>query len=142
MANKHKIETPGGSNESSEQLTTVESNFDDIQRKATNIVDAIALNKAILDDENALDDEKELAQLKINALLKAQSEIDSILSDAQTALAAIKTQAQVKAATVKKTDMSNITLSKKETRPVSSPHVQLTDAGYVIKPRGDLGVKE
>lgn len=142
MAKKPTIETPGAQENLNEQLTTAQAQVNNIQNKATNITDAIALNNAIIDDHNSLEDEKEQAQLKINALLAAQEEINNILGDAQTSLSAIQLQAQTKAATSKKTDMSNITVSKNESKIITGPNITLTDKGYVIKPREAVWVKE
>jgi len=65
-----------------------------------------------------------------------------MVGDAQASLTAIQSQVQTKAATAKKTDMTNITVNKNEPKIITGPNVTLTDNGYVIKPRNTAGVKE
>ena len=134
MATKKKIETPGAT---SDEQTTAQDNLANIESKAKDINEAIAHNHAIIADDNALPDEKEQAQLKIDALLATQTIINSALEEAQTSLDAIKAQAQMKAATVRKTDLTAVNINKQATNTLEADNVRLTARGYVVDaPKG------
>lgn len=134
MATKKKIETPGAT---SDEQTTAQDNLANIESKAKDINEAIAHNQAIIADDNALPDEKEQAQLKIDALLATQTIINSALEEAQTSLDAIKAQAQMKAATVRKTDLTAVNINKQATNTLEADNVRLTARGYVVDaPKG------
>lgn len=134
MATKKKIETPGVT---SDEQTTAQDNLANIENKAKDINEAIAHNQAIIADDNALPDEKEQAQLKIDALLATQTIINSALEEAQTSLDAIKAQAQMKAATVRKTDLTAVNINKQATNTLEADNVRLTARGYVVDaPKG------
>ena len=134
MATKKKIETPGVT---SDEQTTAQDNLANIENKAKDINEAIARNQAIIADDNALPDEKEQAQLKIDALLATQTIINSALEEAQTSLDAIKAQAQMKAATVRKTDLTAVNINKQATNTLEADNVRLTARGYVVDaPKG------
>jgi len=72
MAKKPVIETPGVIENDNTQTLSAQNQVNNIQDKANSIADAITLNLNIINDPNSLDDEKEQAQLKINALQAAQ----------------------------------------------------------------------
>ena len=134
MTTKKKIETPGAP---SDEQTTAQDNLTNIENKAKDINEAIARNQAIIADDKALPDEKEQAQLKIDALLATQTIINSALEEAQTSLDAIKAQAQMKAATVRKTDLTAVNINKQATNTLEADNVRLTARGYVVDaPKG------
>ncbi|WP_294609728.1 hypothetical protein [uncultured Gilliamella sp.] len=147
MATKKKIETPGAANTELDTalgtaLDTAQTNVTTIETKAKNIDEAIAQNQAVIDDANALEDEKAQAQLKLDALLETKTLIDATLVSAKLALESIQNQVQQQAATVRKTDMSAVNVQSNSANPLASPHVELTEAGYVIKARTQQGAKE
>ncbi len=130
MTTKKKIETPGAP---SDEQTTAQDNLTNIENKAKDINEAIARNQAIIADDKALPDEKEQAQLKIDALLATQTIINSALEEAQTSLDAIKAQA----ATVRKTDLTAVNINKQATNTLEADNVRLTARGYVVDaPKG------
>lgn len=134
MTTKKKIETPGAP---SDEQTTAQDNLTNIENKAKDINEAIARNQAIIADDKALPDEKEQAQLKIDALLVTQTIINSALEEAQTSLDAIKAQAQMKAATARKTDLTAVNINKQTNNTIEASNVRLTDRGYVVDaPKG------
>lgn len=139
MATKKKIETPGTTNT---ELDTAQTNVTAIENKAKNIDEAIALNQAIIDDANALEDEKAQAQLKLDALHETKALIDDTLASAKTALEAVQNQVQQRAATMRKTDMSAINVQENKAKILTNPNVKLTPAGYVITGKINEGVKE
>lgn len=129
MANKKNIQIPGAS---TDEQTTAQENLENIENRAKNIDDAIELNKSIIADDNISQDEREHAQIKLDALLDAKTLINSTLEDAQKALDAIKTQAQIKAATVVKTDLSAVNITKAQSNIITGEHIKLTKNGYVV----------
>lgn len=130
MTTKKKIETPGAP---SDEQTTAQDNLTNIENKAKDINEAIARNQAIIADDKALPDEKEQAQLKIDALLATQTIINSALEEAQTSLDAIKAQA----ATARKTDLTAVNINKQATNTLEADNVRLTARGYVVDaPKG------
>lgn len=134
MTTKKKIETPGAP---SDEETTAQDNLTNIENKAKDINEAIARNQAIIADDKALPDEKEQAQLKIDALLATQTIINSALEEAQTSLDAIKAQAQMNAATARKTDLTAVNINKMAANKIDAANVKLTDKGYVVNaPKG------
>ena len=134
MTTKKKIETPGAP---SDEQTTAQDNLTNIENKAKDINEAIARNQAIIADDKALPDEKEQAQLKIDALLATQTIINSALEEAQTSLDAIKAQAQMNAATPRKTDLTAVNINKQTANTLEADNVRLTDRGYVVDaPKG------
>ena len=134
MATKKKIETPGVT---SDEQTTAQDNLTNIENKAKDINEAIELNKSIIADDKALPDEREQAQLKIDALLATQTIINSALEEAQTSLDAIKAQAQLKAAMARKTDLTAVNINKSTSNKIEAVNVKLTDRGYVVDaPKG------
>lgn len=134
MTTKKKIETPGAP---SDEQTTAQDNLTNIENKAKDINEAIARNQAIIADDKALPDEKEQAQLKIDALLATQTIINSALEEAQTSLDAIKAQAQMNAATARKTDLTAVNINKMAANKIDAANVKLTDKGYVVNaPKG------
>lgn len=139
MATKKKIETPGATNT---ELDTAQINVTTIENKAKDIDEAIALNQAVIDDANALEDEKAQAQSKLDALLETKNLIEDTLVSAKAALESIQSQTQRQAATMRKTDMSAVNVQNNSANPLTSPHVELTKAGYVIKARIQQRVKE
>lgn len=134
MTTKKKIETPGAP---SDEQTTAQDNLTNIENKAKDINEAIARNQAIIADDKASPDEKEQAQLKIDALLATQTIINSALEEAQTSLDAIKAQAQMNAATARKTDLTAVNINKQTNNTIEASNVRLTDRGYVVNaPKG------
>ena len=134
MATKKKLETPGAI---SDEQTTAQDNLTNIENKAKDINEAIELNKSIIADDKALPDEREQAQLKIDALLATQTIINSALEEAQTSLDAIKAQAQLKAAMARKTDLTAVNINKSTSNKIEAVNVKLTDRGYVVDaPKG------
>jgi len=134
MATKKKLETPGVV---TDEQNTAQDNLTNIENKAKDINEAIELNKAIIADDKALPDEKEQAQIKLDALLETQAMINSAVEDARTALDAIKAQAQLKAATVRNTDLTAVNINKQTANTLEADNVRLTDRGYVVDaPKG------
>lgn len=134
MATKKKLETPGVV---TDEQNTAQDNLTNIENKAKDINEAIELNKAIIADDKALPDEKEQAQIKLDALLETQAMINSAVEDARTALDAIKAQAQLKAATVRNTDLTAVNINKQTSNTIEASNVRLTDRGYVVDaPKG------
>lgn len=134
MATKKKLETPGVV---TDEQNTAQDNLNNIENKAKDINEAIAHNQAIIADDNALPDEKEQAQIKLDALLETQAMINSAVEDARTALDAIKAQAQLKAATVRNTDLTAVNINKQTANTLEADNVRLTDRGYVVDaPKG------
>lgn len=134
MATKKKLETPGVV---TDEQNTAQDNLTNIENKAKDINEAIELNKSIIADDNALPDEKEQAQIKLDALLETQAMINSAVEDARTALDAIKAQAQLKAATARKTDLTAVNINKQTANTLEADNVRLTDRGYVVDaPKG------
>lgn len=134
MTTKKKIETPGAP---SDEQTTAQDNLTNIENKAKDINEAIELNKAIIANDKALPDEKEQAQLKIDALLATQTIINSALEEAQASLDVIKAQAQMNAATARKTDLTAVNINKQTNNTIEASNVRLTDRGYVVDaPKG------
>lgn len=129
MANKKNIQIPGAP---AEEQITAQKNLEDIENRAKNIDDAIELNKSIIADDTASQDEKNHAQIKLDALIDAKTLINSTLEEAQKALDAIKAHAQIKAATAVKTDLSAVNIVKATNKNIASAHVKLTKAGYVV----------
>lgn len=138
MATKKKLETPGVvTDEQNTAQNTAQDNLTNIENKAKDINEAIELNKAIIADDKALPDEKEQAQIKLDALLETQAMINSAVEDARTALDAIKAQAQLKAATVRNTDLNAVNINKQTANTLEAGNVRLTDRGYVVDaPKG------
>lgn len=113
MTTKKKIETPGAP---SDEQTTAQDNLTNIENKAKDINEAIARNQAIIADDKASPDEKE---------------------QAQTSLDAIKAQAQMNAATARKTDLTAVNINKQTNNTIEASNVRLTDRGYVVNaPKG------
>ena len=134
MATKKKLETPGVV---TDEQNTAQDNLTNIENKAKDIKEAIELNKSIIADDKALPDEKEQAQIKLDALLETQAMINSAVEDARTALDAIKAQAQLKAATVRNTDLTAVNINKQTANTLEAGNVRLTDRGYVVDaPKG------
>lgn len=134
MATKKKLETPGVV---TDEQNTAQDNLTNIENKAKDINEAIAHNQAIIADDKALPDEKEQAQIKLDALLETQAMINSAVEDARTALDAIKAQAQLKAATVRNTDLTAVNINKQTANTLEADNVRLTDRGYVVDaPKG------
>ena len=134
MATKKKLETPGVL---TDEQNTAQDNLANIENKAKDINEAIELNKSIIADDKALPDEKEQAQIKLDALLETQAMINSAVEDARTALDAIKAQAQLKAATVRNTDLTAVNINKQTANTLEADNVRLTDRGYVVDaPKG------
>lgn len=134
MATKKKLETPGVV---TDEQNTAQDNLTNIENKAKDINEAIELNKAIIADDKALPDEKEQAQIKLDALLETQAMINSAVEDSRTALDAIKAQAQLKAATVRNTDLTAVNINKQTANTIEADNVRLTDRGYVVDaPKG------
>lgn len=134
MATKKKLETPGVV---TDEQNTAQDNLTNIENKAKDINEAIELNKAIIADDKALPDEKEQAQIKLDALLETQAMINSAVEDSRTALDAIKAQAQLKAATARKTDLTAVNINKQTANTLEADNVRLTDRGYVVDaPKG------
>lgn len=134
MATKKKLETPGVV---TDEQTTAQDNLTNIENKAKDINEAIAHNQAIIADDKALPDEKEQAQIKLDALLETQAMINSAVEDARTALDAIKAQAQLKAATVRNTDLTAVNINKQTANTIEAVNIRLTDRGYVVDaPKG------
>lgn len=134
MATKKKLETPGVV---TDEQNTAQDNLTNIENKVKDINEAIAHNQAIIADDKALPDEKEQAQIKLDALLETQAMINSAVEDARTALDAIKAQAQLKAATARKTDLTAVNINKQATNTIEADNVRLTDRGYVVDaPKG------
>ena len=134
MTTKKKIETPGAP---SDEQTTAQDNLTNIENKAKDINEAIELNKAIIANDKALPDEKEQAQIKLDALLETQAMINSAVEDARTSLDAIKAQAQMNAATARKTDLTAVNINKQTNNTIEASNVRLTDRGYVVDaPKG------
>lgn len=134
MATKKKLETPGVV---TDEQNTAQDNLTNIENKAKDINEAIELNKSIIADDKALPDEKEQAQIKLDALLETQAMINSAVEDARTALDAIKAQAQMNAATARKTDLTAVNINKTTSNKIEAVNVKLTDNGYVVNaPKG------
>ena len=134
MATKKKLVTPGVV---TDEQNTAQDNLTNIENKVKDINEAIAHNQAIIADDKALPDEKEQAQIKLDALLETQAMINSAVEDARTALDAIKAQAQLKAATARKTDLTAVNINKQATNTIEADNVRLTDRGYVVDaPKG------
>lgn len=129
MANKKNIQIPGAP---TDEQTTAQKNLEDIENRAKNIDDAIELNKSIIADDTVSQDEHDLAQIKLDALLDAKTLINSTLEEAQKALDTIKAQVQIKAATVVKTDLSAVNITKAQSNIITGEHIKLTKNGYVV----------
>lgn len=133
MATKNKIETPGATNH---ELDTAKQNVSTIENNAKNIDEAIAQNQAIINNTNASADDKARARLAIESLLEAKSFIDSAMESSKNALEAVKSQAQQQAATVRQTDLTNVTITPRATNTIEGKGIRLTPEGYVIDEDG------
>lgn len=131
MASKNntKIQTPG---EISEEQSLAQGKLLNLEGKASSIDEAITANQAIIDDANATPDDKSQAQIKLDALVATRLLINNAINEARQAIDAINAQAQINAATARKTDLSKINIVEPETRTVQSANVRLTADGYVV----------
>lgn len=131
MASKNntKIQTPG---EISEEQSLAQGKLLNLEGKASGIDEAITANQAIIDDANATPDDKSQAQIKLDALVATRLLINNAVNEAKQAIDAINAQAQINAATARKTDLSKINIVEPETRTVQSANVRLTSDGYVV----------
>lgn len=131
MASKNntKIQTPG---EISEEQSLAQGKLLNLEGKAGSIDEAITANQAIIDDANATPDDKSQAQIKLDALVATRLLINNAINEARQAIDAINAQAQINAATARKTDLSKINIVEPETRTVQSANVRLTADGYVV----------
>ena len=131
MASKNntKIQTPG---ETSEEQSLAQGKLLTLEGKAGSIDEAITANQAIIDDANATLDDKSQAQIKLDALVATRLLINNAINEAKQAIDAINAQAQINAATARKTDLSKINIVEPETRTVQSANVRLTSDGYVV----------
>ena len=131
MASKNntKIQTPG---ETSEEQSLAQGKLLTLEGKASGIDEAITANQAIIDDANATPDDKSQAQIKLDALVATRLLINNAINEAKQAIDAINAQAQINAATARKTDLSKINIVEPETRTVQSANVRLTADGYVV----------
>jgi len=131
MASKNntKIQTPG---ETSEEQSLAQGKLLTLEGKASGIDEAITANQAIIDDANATPDDKSQAQIKLDALVATRLLINNAINEARQAIDAINAQAQINAATARKTDLSKINIVEPETRTVQSANVRLTADGYVV----------
>lgn len=131
MASKNntKIQTPG---ETSEEQSLAQGKLLTLEGKAGSIDEAITANQAIIDDANATPDDKSQAQIKLDALVATRLLINNAINEAKQAIDAINAQAQINAATARKTDLSKINIVEPETRTVQSANVRLTSDGYVV----------
>ena len=131
MASKNdtKIQTPG---EISEEQSLAQGKLLTLEGKAHGIDEAITANQAIIDDANATPDDKSQAQIKLDALVATRLLINNAINEARQAIDAINAQAQINAATARKTDLSKINIVEPETRTVQSANVRLTEDGYVV----------
>lgn len=131
MASKNntKIQTPG---ETSEEQSLAQGKLLTLEGKAGSIDEAITANQAIIDDANATLDDKSQAQIKLDALVATRLLINNAINEAKRAIDAINAQAQINAATARKTDLSKINIVEPETRTVQSANVRLTSDGYVV----------
>lgn len=131
MASKSntKIQTPG---DTSEEQTVAQGKLATLENKALGIDEAITTNQAVINDANATPDDKSLAQTKLDALVETRLLINNAINEAKQTIDAINAQAQINAATARKTDLSKINLVKPETLTVESANVTLTAKGYVV----------
>lgn len=127
--NNTKIQTPG---ETSEEQSLAQGKLLTLEGKASGIDEAITANQAIIDDANATPDDKSQAQIKLDALVATRLLINNAINEARQAIDAINAQAQINAATARKTDLSKINIVEPETRTVQSANVRLTADGYVV----------
>lgn len=127
--NNTKIQTPG---ETSEEQSLAQGKLLTLEGKASGIDEAITANQAIIDDANATPDDKSQAQIKLDALVATRLLINNAINEARQAIDAINAQAQINAATARKTDLSKINIVEPETRTVQSANVRLTSDGYVV----------
>lgn len=127
--NNTKIQTPG---EISEEQSLAQGKLLTLEGKASGIDEAITANQAIIDDANATPDDKSQAQIKLDALVATRLLINNAINEAKQAIDAINAQAQINAATARKTDLSKINIVEPETRTVQSANVRLTADGYVV----------
>ena len=127
--NNTKIQTPG---ETSEEQSLAQGKLLTLEGKASGIDEAITANQAIIDDANATPDDKSQAQIKLDALVATRLLINNAINEAKQAIDAINAQAQINAATARKTDLSKINIVEPETRTVQSANVRLTSDGYVV----------
>lgn len=127
--NNTKIQTPG---EASEEQSLAQGKLLTLEGKASSIDEAITANQAIIDDANATPDDKSQAQIKLDALVATRLLINNAINEARQAIDAINAQAQINAATARKTDLSKINIVEPETRTVQSANVRLTADGYVV----------
>lgn len=127
--NNTKIQTPG---EISEEQSLAQGKLLNLEGKAGSIDEAITANQAIIDDANATLDDKSQAQIKLDALVATRLLINNAINEAKRAIDAINAQAQINAATARKTDLSKINIVEPETRTVQSANVRLTADGYVV----------
>lgn len=131
MASKNntKIQTPG---EISEEQSLAQGKLLTLEGKASGIDEAIKANQVIIDDAKATPDDKSQAQIKLDALVATRLLINNAINEARQAIDATNAQAQINAATARKTDLSKINIVEPETRTVQSANVRLTADGYVV----------
>lgn len=131
MASKNntKIQTPG---EISEEQSLARGKLSGLEDKAKDIDDAITANQTIINDANATPDDKAQAQIKLDALVATRLLINNAINEARQAIDAINAQAQINAATARKTDLSKINIVETKVYTVESDNVRLTAEGYVV----------
>ena len=133
-----KVEIPGNDNVDTRQNESL-NQVNDIQVQASSLDEKITQVQAQIEAEQD-EDVKQTLQIKLNALLEAKEEINSILVSANDALQSVQAKAQMTANAQKKTDMTGISVKKTDKPVISGANIKLTEKGYVVSPRKQKGV--
>lgn len=133
---KKAPEVPGNDS-SDEQVNEALNNVDVVEKQAKSLDEKISqLQDKLLTAES--DDDKSVIQLQLDALLETKEQIDAMLVNAKEALQSVQAKATMAASAQKKTDMTDITIGKGDTRIISGPNITLTKDGYfVTSKKGD-----
>ncbi|MDF7671151.1 hypothetical protein PT276_08105 [Orbaceae bacterium ESL0721] len=135
MSKSKIIETPGAD---SVDTSTNEAlnNVGDVQKQAATceeLIEQLTNQLITAPDDSAAS----VIRTQIDALLKTKEQIKDMLATADSALQSVQVKAQMAASAQKKTDMSGITVNKRDVKTLSGSNVKLTESSYVISKKKD-----